>query len=51
MAKKISARIKGKMYKTVVRPVLLYGAETWALKKVQERKLDVEVDVRGDEGR
>ena len=39
--RKISARIKGKVYKTVVRPVMLYGAETWPLKKTQERKLDV----------
>lgn len=39
--KKISARVKGKVYKTVVRPAFLYGAETWPLKKLQERKLDV----------
>ena len=39
--KRISARVKGRVYKAVVRPALLYGAETWALKKVQERKIDV----------
>ena len=34
-------KIKGKVYRTVVRPALVYGAETWALKKEQERKLEV----------
>ena len=37
----ISARVKGKVYKTVVRPAMLYGAETWAVRKTQEMKLDV----------
>ena len=39
--KRISARVKGKVYKAVVRPALLYGSETWALKKAQERKIEV----------
>ena len=34
-------KIKGKVYRTVVRPSLVHGAETWALKKAQENKLDV----------
>ena len=34
-------RVKGKVYKTVVRPAMMYGAETWAVKKTQEKKLDV----------
>ena len=34
-------KIKGKVYRTVVRPALMYGAETWALKKAQEKKLEV----------
>ena len=37
----ISLRVKGKVYKTLVRPAMMYGAETWAVKKAQEKKLDV----------
>ena len=29
------------MYRTVVRPALMYGAETWALKTAQDKKLEV----------
>ena len=39
--KKMSNRLKGKVYRTMVRPAIMYGSETWALKKDQERKLDV----------
>ncbi|KAK3527838.1 hypothetical protein QTP86_006925 [Hemibagrus guttatus] len=38
---KISARIKGKVYKTVVRPAMLYGLETVSLRKRQESELEV----------
>ena len=38
---RISLRVKSKVYKTVVRPAMMYGAETWAVKKAQEKKLDV----------
>ena len=38
----INVKLKGKVYKTVVRPAMMYGAETWPLKKTQERKLEVE---------
>ncbi|KAK3546942.1 hypothetical protein QTP86_005332 [Hemibagrus guttatus] len=38
---KISTRIKGKVYKTVVRPAMLYGLETVALRKRQESELEV----------
>ena len=38
---KMNVKINRKMYRTVVRPALMYGAETWALKKGQENKLDV----------
>ena len=34
--------LQGEMvYKTLVRPAMMYGAETWAVKKAQEKKLDV----------
>ena len=39
--RRISFRVKGKVYKTVVRLAMMYGAETWAMKKAQEKKLDV----------
>jgi len=39
--KKISARLKGKVYKTAVRPAILYGSETWPIKRVHEKKVNV----------
>ncbi|KAK3536886.1 hypothetical protein QTP86_027004 [Hemibagrus guttatus] len=39
--RKISARIKGKVYRTVVRPAMLYGVETVSLRKRQESELEV----------
>ncbi|KAK3570391.1 hypothetical protein QTP86_019262 [Hemibagrus guttatus] len=39
--RKISARIKGKVYRTVVRAAMLYGLETVSLRKRQESKLEV----------
>ena len=33
--------INGKVYRSVVRSALMYGADTWALKKAQENKLEV----------
>ena len=47
-------KLKGKVYKTLVRPALLYGAETWATTRGQEARLEVnenedaEMDVRSD---
>ncbi|KAK3570178.1 hypothetical protein QTP86_015745, partial [Hemibagrus guttatus] len=38
---KISARIKGKVYRTVVRPAMLYGLETVSQRKRQESELEV----------
>ena len=38
--KKMPVRIKGKVYKTMIRPVLIYGAETWALKRREEEMLE-----------
>ena len=37
----MNVKINGKVYRTVVRSALMYGAETWALKKAQENKLEV----------
>ena len=37
----IGLRVKGKLYKTVVTPAMMYGADTWAVKKAHEKKLDV----------
>ena len=37
----LNLRVKGKVYKTVVRPATMNGAETLAVKKAQEKKLDV----------
>ena len=34
-------KLKGKVYKTVVRHALLYGADTWATTRGQEARLDV----------
>ncbi|KAK3510278.1 hypothetical protein QTP70_032702, partial [Hemibagrus guttatus] len=41
--RKISARIKGKVYRTVVRPAMLYGLETVSLRKRQESELELGV--------
>ena len=34
-------RVNGKVYKMFVRPAMMYGAETWVVKKAREKKLDV----------
>ena len=39
--RKLSAKVKGKMYKSVVRPAMLYGMETVALMKRQVGKMEV----------
>ena len=39
--RRVPMKLKGKFYGTVVRPVLCYGSECWALNKVQEQKLHV----------
>ena len=35
--RRIGLSVKGKLYKTVVRPVIIYGAETLAVEKAQEK--------------
>ena len=32
-------KLKGKIYKTVIRPVLMYGSETWAMKTQDTNKM------------
>ena len=39
--RRISLRVKGKVSKTVVGPAMMYGTDTWTVKKAQEKKLDV----------
>ena len=39
--RKLSARVKGKMYKSVVRPAMLYGMETVAVTERQVGKMEV----------
>ena len=39
--RKLSAKIKGKMYKSVVRPAMLYGMETVAVTERQMGKMEV----------
>ncbi|XP_047004825.1 uncharacterized protein LOC124623077 [Schistocerca americana] len=39
--KKVSIGLKGKVYKSVVRPAMIYGAETWPITVAQKRKMQV----------
>ena len=39
--KKIPFRLKGRVYRMVIRPALLYGAECWQIKKTQVQRLMV----------
>ena len=39
--RKIPLRLKGKIYRMVVRPALLYGAECWPIKKAQVQRMRV----------
>ena len=38
-ARGASLRVKGKMYRACVQRVLVYGSETWAMKKVDMQRL------------
>ena len=38
---RMDVKIKGKVYRTVVRPALMSGTETWPLQKAHEQKLEV----------
>ena len=37
--KKVPMKLKSKLYKTVVRAVMVYGSECWALRKQEEQRL------------
>ena len=37
----ISERTKLRVYNTIIRPILIYGCETWSLTKKQEKRLEV----------
>ena len=39
--RRMPVKLSGEVYKIVVRPALLYGAETWATRRGQEARLEV----------
>ena len=39
--RKVPLKLKGKFYRTAIRPAMLYGTECWAIKSQQEQKLSV----------
>ena len=39
--RKIPLRLKGKFYRTAIRPAMLYGAECWPVQKQHEHKMGV----------
>ena len=39
--RRIPLRLKGKFYKTAIRPAMLYGIECWAVKKQYVSKMNV----------
>ena len=39
--RKFSIRLKGKFYRSAIRPALLYGTKYWPVKKIHEQKMEV----------
>ena len=39
MYRNIPTKLKDKVYKTAIKPAMVYGAECWAVRKKEERKL------------
>ena len=37
----VQDRVKGKFYRTTIRPAMLYDSECWTIKKQQEHKMNV----------
>ena len=43
----MKVKITGEVYKTKVRPAMVYGAETWSVKKAREKMVaEIKMDVR-----
>ena len=38
--RKMPVELKGKVFKTIIRPAMTYGSECWAVKKKDENKLN-----------
>ena len=36
----IAVKLKGKVYRTLIRPVLIYGSEAWTLRRREEERLE-----------
>ena len=39
--RRMKVKLNGNVYKTLVRPAMVYGADTWAVKKAHEKKMEV----------
>ena len=38
--RKMAVELKGKVFKTIIRPAMAYGSENWAIKKKDESRLN-----------
>ena len=39
--RKVQDKVKGKFYRTTIRPTILYDNECWTLKRQQKHKMEV----------
>ena len=39
--RRMPAKLKGRVYKTVTRPAIIYGAGIWATTKKQEKRIEI----------